>query len=178
MALCGFPRPPLMVSQELRDLFVATLGTLGGAAGNGRLREHLQWEDDQYLAVHAALIQDGKITAGRGRGGSVSLSAARPAAPDQPDMPVNDLQLLPAVILDPPAVEMLFHESIAEDIEGAQKPAMWRSEASTRGRNATNVSGFVTQRHAWRHHRETNNRQFPPSKEADEAFMRAREPRR
>jgi hypothetical protein len=36
MALCGFPRPPLMVSQELRDLFVATLGTLGGAAGNGR----------------------------------------------------------------------------------------------------------------------------------------------
>ena len=32
-------------------------------------------------------IQDGKITAGRGRGGSVSLSAARPAAPDQPDVP-------------------------------------------------------------------------------------------
>lgn len=76
-----------MVSQELRDLFVVSLHTLGGSAGNGRLREHLQWEDDQYLAVHAALIQDGKITAGRGRGGSVSLSAARPAAPDQPDVP-------------------------------------------------------------------------------------------
>ena len=76
-----------MVSQELRDLFVASLLTLGGAAGNGRLREQLQWEDDQYRAVHAALIQDGKITAGRGRGGSVSLSAARPAAPDQPDAP-------------------------------------------------------------------------------------------
>ncbi len=76
-----------MVSQELRDLFVATLATLGGVAGNGRLREHLQWEDDQYRAVHAALIQDGKITAGRGRGGSVSLSAARPAAPDQADVP-------------------------------------------------------------------------------------------
>lgn len=91
---------------------------------------------------------------------------------------VNDLQLLPTVILDPPAVEMLFHESIAEGIEGAQQPAVWRSEASARGRNATNVSGFVTQRPAWRHHRETNDRQFPPSKEADEAFMRAREPRR
>ncbi len=76
-----------MVSQERRDQFVAALRTLGGSAGNGRLREHLQWEDDQYRAVHAALIQEGKITAGRGRGGSVSLSAAWPAAPNQPDVP-------------------------------------------------------------------------------------------
>jgi len=37
----------IMVSQERRDQFVAALGTLGGAAGNGRLREQLEWDDDQ-----------------------------------------------------------------------------------------------------------------------------------
>jgi hypothetical protein len=36
-----------MVSPERRDQFVAALCTLGGAAGNGRLREQLEWDDDQ-----------------------------------------------------------------------------------------------------------------------------------
>ena len=49
----------IMVSLERRDQFVAALRALGGAAGNGRLREQLGWEDDEYRAVHAALTQDG-----------------------------------------------------------------------------------------------------------------------
>lgn len=76
-----------MVREALRDRFVETLSELGGSAGNGRLRETLGWQDDTYWNVHAALVEDGTIVAGRGRGGSVAVAAARlpkrttPAAP-------------------------------------------------------------------------------------------------
>ena len=86
-----------MVSQERRDQFVAALRTLGGSAGNGRLREQLGWEDDQYRAVHAALTQDGTVVPGRGRGGSVSLSTtwATPPPPAE-DAPAPQEKPLPA----------------------------------------------------------------------------------
>jgi type I restriction enzyme M protein len=66
-----------MVREVLRERFIETLTELGGSAGNGRLRETIGWQDDTYWSVHAALIEDGTIIAGRGRGGSVAL-AARP----------------------------------------------------------------------------------------------------
>jgi type I restriction enzyme M protein len=82
-----------MVRQVLRERFVETLKELGGSAGNGRLRDALGWQDDTYWAVHTALIEDGTVIAGRGRGGSVAVAAhaARPAAPTarparQPDL--------------------------------------------------------------------------------------------
>lgn len=82
-----------MVREALRERFIETLKDLGGNAGNGRLRDALGWQDDTYWGVHAALIDDGTIIAGRGRGGSVALTrhAAKPAAPTakavrQPDL--------------------------------------------------------------------------------------------
>jgi type I restriction enzyme M protein len=82
-----------MVREVLRERFLEALQGLGGSAGNGRLREALGWQDDTYWTVHAALIEDGTVTAGRGRGGSVALasrSSTSPGpttkAPRQPDL--------------------------------------------------------------------------------------------
>ncbi|NDG50159.1 MAG: SAM-dependent DNA methyltransferase, partial [Rhodospirillales bacterium] len=65
-----------MVTEALRERFVEALRELGGGAGNSRLRDTLGWEDETYRNVHAALIEDGTIVAGRGRGGSVAFAQA------------------------------------------------------------------------------------------------------
>jgi type I restriction enzyme M protein len=82
-----------MVREALRERFIETLKELGGSAGNGRLRETLGWQEETYWAVHAALLEEGTIVAGRGRGGSVALAgrAAEPepravSSPRQPDL--------------------------------------------------------------------------------------------
>lgn len=53
--------------------FIQTLNELGGSAGNQRLQAELGWADSTYQRVKQALIEDGHIVPGRGRGGSVSL---------------------------------------------------------------------------------------------------------
>ena len=75
-----------MVREALRERFLAALGELGGKAGNQRLNTELGWQEDTYWPVHAALVEDGTIVPGRGRGGSVSLAGSeKPAAePPQP----------------------------------------------------------------------------------------------
>ncbi len=62
-----------MVRGALRERFLAILEALGGRAGNHRLREQLGWQEGTYWAVHASLSDEGAITPGRGRGGSVML---------------------------------------------------------------------------------------------------------
>lgn len=53
--------------------FIQTLNEHGGSAGNQRLQAELGWADSTYQRVKQALIEDGHIVPGRGRGGSVSL---------------------------------------------------------------------------------------------------------
>jgi len=65
-----------MADQAKKDSFVTALIELGGSVGNGRLREALQWDEPTYTAVKEALVADGVVTTGRGRGGSVSLAGA------------------------------------------------------------------------------------------------------
>ncbi|WP_052174859.1 type I restriction-modification system subunit M [Paracoccus sanguinis] len=65
-----------MAEQSQRDRFVAALKELGGSAGNGRLRDALQWDEAAYNAVKDELVAKGVVTPGRGRGGSVSLGGA------------------------------------------------------------------------------------------------------
>jgi type I restriction enzyme M protein len=65
-----------MAGKIQKDRYLAALTGLGGSAGNGRLREALGWQDDVYDAVKKALIDDGAIVPGRGRGGSVAIVAA------------------------------------------------------------------------------------------------------
>jgi len=56
------------------DEFLGALTALGGSAGNGRLREVLEWDEASYEEVKAALVGRGLIVPGRGRGGSVALA--------------------------------------------------------------------------------------------------------
>ncbi len=65
-----------MADQAQKDRFVQALTELGGSAGNGRLRETLQWDDATYNAVKDELVAEGTVTPGRGRGGSVSIGNA------------------------------------------------------------------------------------------------------
>ena len=62
------------VADELHDEFLGALTALGGSAGNGRLREVLEWEEGTYEEVKSELVSRGLIVPGRGRGGSVALA--------------------------------------------------------------------------------------------------------
>jgi type I restriction enzyme M protein len=80
-----------MVDQANKDGFLEALTQLGGSAGNVRLRDTLQWDEEVYSNVKDALIESGTILTGRGRGGSVSLAVgnssevqARPASVPKP----------------------------------------------------------------------------------------------
>jgi type I restriction enzyme M protein len=76
-----------MPDRARRDRFLRTLKQLGGSAGNGKLRETLGWDEASYDRMKQALIDDGAIVPGRGRGGSVALIEG---AKEQ-RKPVNDL---------------------------------------------------------------------------------------
>ncbi len=73
-----------MADQAQKDRFVAALTELGGSAGNGRLRETLQWDEAAYNAVKDELVAEGVVTPGRGRGGSVSLGGAVEVEAEEP----------------------------------------------------------------------------------------------
>ncbi len=79
-----------MVREALRERFLAVLSELGGKAGNQRLNTELGWQDDTYWQVHAALVEDGTIVPGRGRGGSVSLAGSEKAAVEPPPPAVQE----------------------------------------------------------------------------------------
>jgi type I restriction enzyme M protein len=61
-------------NEDLADELLGALTALGGSAGNGRLRETLEWDEASYEAVKADLLSRQLIVSGRGRGGSVALA--------------------------------------------------------------------------------------------------------
>jgi type I restriction enzyme M protein len=63
-------------NDDLHDEFLGALEALGGAAGNGRLRETLEWDEASYEAVKGDLLSRRLIVPGRGRGRSVALAAS------------------------------------------------------------------------------------------------------
>ena len=63
-----------MADQVQTDRFIKSLKQLGGSAGNRRLREELRWDEQTYSAIKSALIHEGVVASGRGRGGSVALT--------------------------------------------------------------------------------------------------------
>ena len=52
----------------------------GSTMGNGALRDALRWEPDRYDAVRDALVDQGRLEKGRGRGGTVRWVVAQTAA--------------------------------------------------------------------------------------------------
>ena len=65
---------PTTDQEALQEEFLGAPAGPGGSAGNGRLRQLLSWEEAPYEAVKACLLASGRVPAGRGRGGSVSLA--------------------------------------------------------------------------------------------------------
>ncbi len=51
---------------DLQEEFLGALGALGGSAGNGRLREVLEWEEASFDGVKAQLLSRGLIVPARG----------------------------------------------------------------------------------------------------------------
>lgn len=81
-----------MVSKSQRNEFLEALTKLGGAAGNGKLRNALRWDEALYSAVRDELVAEGVVATGRGRGGSVTLaspisssSSSSNPAPSEPE---------------------------------------------------------------------------------------------
>jgi type I restriction enzyme M protein len=68
------PLSDVSPTDDLADEFLGALEALGGSAGNGRLRETLEWDEATYEAVKADLQSRRLIVPGRGRGGSVALA--------------------------------------------------------------------------------------------------------
>ena len=53
-----------MAGQARKDKFLAVLTELGGSAGNGRLRDALQWAEATYAAVKDELVAEGLSSSG------------------------------------------------------------------------------------------------------------------
>ncbi len=64
--------PAQELSQRSEEL-LHQLRTAGGSAGNVSLRATLGWEESTYDAVKRHLVSHGRVTPGKGRGGSLSL---------------------------------------------------------------------------------------------------------
>ena len=64
------------VSDQLRQELLSALSRLGGSKGNQTLREELGWDEATYDAVKNDLVVSGRLTPGRGRGGSVAIAPA------------------------------------------------------------------------------------------------------
>lgn len=67
--------PERVTANRVKE-FVQQLEALGGASGNGRLRDTLKWDQDFYWRVQGKLVEEGRIVPGRGKGGSVRLTVA------------------------------------------------------------------------------------------------------
>lgn len=72
--------------QESQAAFLGALIALGGSAGNGRLRELLEWDEATYQQVKTTLLARRTIVTGRGRGGSVALASSNGGGETGSDM--------------------------------------------------------------------------------------------
>ena len=69
-----------MLDQELLDDFLEALEQAGSPVKNPVLRQALGWDEAQYDAVRAELVNRRIVVRGRGRSDTVSLVGAEPAA--------------------------------------------------------------------------------------------------
>ena len=67
--------PERVTAGRIKD-FISCLEKAGGSSGNGRLRAALGWDEEFYWRVQGKLVEQGTIVPGRGKGGSVRLTAA------------------------------------------------------------------------------------------------------
>ncbi len=76
----------------------------GSTIGNGALREALGWDEARYTAAKDALVANGTLLKGQGRGGTVRRSTGTqqaPATPQQPAAPIPKPRPQPAMPATP-----------------------------------------------------------------------------
>jgi type I restriction enzyme M protein len=135
-------------NDDLHDEFLGAIAALGGSAGNGRLRETLEWEETSYEAVKADLLDRRVIGTGRGRGGSVALadgSAVEASGNGQTELDYTEqtswmlfLKYLDGLEDDKAAVALLEDRTYSPILEEAYR---WNSWAAPK-----NASGQLDQR--------------------------------
>ncbi len=69
---------------EFKEKIIAYLEANGGAAGNTAIMRALNIAPDQYWPIRNKLIDEGRITRGRGRGGKVTLVKVTPPGTPPP----------------------------------------------------------------------------------------------
>ncbi|MEH0833618.1 class I SAM-dependent DNA methyltransferase [Pectobacterium cacticida] len=122
-------------TEQLIERFIATLGSLGGSAGNQRLLEALGWQDSTYQRIKRQLIEDGRLFPGRGRGGSVALSTTTQvkAMPnDSPKLESAQPKATPAVSSQIPVSELDYADKLwktADKLRGNMEPSDYKHVA-------------------------------------------------
>lgn len=78
-------RTPTKLTINRLDEFLNELKECGGSAGNQKLRQRLGWEEEFHWRVQGRLIEEGRLVAGRGKGGSAGFTQAQAVASDAPE---------------------------------------------------------------------------------------------
>ncbi|WP_309755657.1 type I restriction-modification system subunit M [Pseudomonas oryzihabitans] len=115
---------------------MATLASMGGSAGNQRLREALGWQESTYQRVKQHLLDDGRLRAGRGRGGSVALATASeeppvPKPPKSASVPSKSVPA-PAAANPLPVSELDYADKLwktADKLRGNMEPSDYKHVA-------------------------------------------------
>ena len=66
---------------QLKEGLILQLRKVGGYAGNMSLMRDLTWPPEKYWPIRNKLLDEGRISRGRGRGGSITLVEPTPASP-------------------------------------------------------------------------------------------------
>jgi type I restriction enzyme M protein len=109
------------------EVLLTHIRTDGSTIGNGALREAVGWDEVRYTAARDALIANGTLVKGQGRGGTVRRASAKPTqATAQPVAPIPKTLKKPAMSTIPqpkPADQSLsaFIWSVADLLRGDYK---------------------------------------------------------
>jgi hypothetical protein len=79
------------ITQGRINQFLKALNEVGGNCSNKYLRDTLGWDQEFYWKAQSRLIAEGKIIAGRGRGGSVKLADADQKLPQSTEQMAENI---------------------------------------------------------------------------------------
>ncbi len=100
---------------SLMERFMSELKRRGGSAGNYSMRDALELSDGEYWRIRNKLLDDGKLTLGRGRGGSVMLVPQEPSTPAV--APVGDVHTAPSELADPYPTEASLYAACLDVVQ-------------------------------------------------------------
>ena len=122
-------------TEQLIERFIATLTDLGGNAANQHMSDALGWQDRTYQRIKQQLIDSGHIRPGRGRGGSVVLTAKIPSPVSRTARPKPKSaqpKTAEAAAHQPPTSELAYADTLwktADKLRGNMEPSDYKHVA-------------------------------------------------